>query len=153
MKRIYGLIDTRTSQVRYVGCTGHTLNARLFEHIEETLTIAGIYSAERARANYDLKKRNYTFDTYMAKLDNHCFKNLSKLSPKQRWILILIMADYRPSIKLIEMVEDDDASERELYWIKEYLLSGHHLTNNCSNTKTIRESLPDWAREYLSLAE
>lgn len=124
--RIYYLVNPINNEIFYVGKTSYPISTRLTNHIGQ------------------------------AKLPHAQFKNTAK----DETILLILKDGKRPQVHLIEeiishcRIDDLLASDRELFWIKEYLKIGHPLLNiegtgdSDSNTQ-YREYLKDKSKGVL----
>jgi hypothetical protein len=103
----------------------------------------GAFSELASIQNYSLYKPKCTFSEYIEKWDDQLKDRLSHLSPKQLWFLSLLLIDLLADIKIetVEFADSEVAKERELFWIEYYIREGVNLTNNCSNTRRIREDI------------
>lgn len=84
---IYGLIDPKTNEIRYIGKTSKSLEKRLKDHLVDAKSIMNKTSTRR------------------------------KINKRYSWIISLFKDNLSPNIKLIEEVNESNWEERESYWI------------------------------------
>ncbi len=93
--------------------------------------MVNIYTLSDPRYPNDIRYVGQTIKKLNTRLSIHIApKSLISKTHKNNWIKSLLEVNIIPLINLIEEVNDDEWSIREIYWINYYKSIGHKLTNS-----------------------